>query len=60
MTAKDLIARLTPTALAEVIASIEISDNLDRDERETRDYARSALIANVGTTEADELMAAAR
>lgn len=56
----DLIARMTPTALAEMIASIEQAGNLDAAERGTVALLRAELEANVGEDEAAELLAAAR
>jgi hypothetical protein len=60
LTTKDLIDRMTPTALAETIASIEQAENLDRAEQGTVDLLTEVLAANVGDDEADELIAAAR
>ena len=60
LTTKDLIARMTPTALAETIASIEQAGNLDATEAATVDLLNEVLAANVGATEAAELIAAAR
>lgn len=48
LTARDLISRMTPNALAETIASIENFGNLDVDERATVELLRSVLAANVG------------
>ena len=52
LTTRDLIARMTPTALAEVIASVEQGGNLDADERETAACLRAVLAVNVGDLEA--------
>jgi hypothetical protein len=50
---------MTPTALAEVIASIGQVNLTDR-EAMTVDMLWGALVANVGEDEASELLAAAR
>jgi len=55
----DLIARMTPTALAEMIASIEQAGNVDAVERRTVEALRAELVANVGEQEAEELVSAA-
>ena len=60
LTTRDLIARMTPTALAETIASIEQAENLDRAEQGTVDLLTEVLACNIGDDEADELIAAAR
>jgi hypothetical protein len=60
LTTKDLIERMTPTALAETIASIEGFGNLDAYEQGTVDLLSEVLAANVGDEEADEMIAAAR
>jgi hypothetical protein len=59
LTTLELIERITPTALAEVIASIGQVNLTDR-EAETVDMLWGALVANVGEEEASELLAAAR
>jgi hypothetical protein len=59
LTTLELIERMTPTALAEVIASIG-QVNLTDSEAVTVDMMWSALVANVGEDEASELLAAAR
>jgi hypothetical protein len=59
LTATDLIARLTPTALAEAIASIQQADNLDATEQNTVAYLRDVLTFNVGEDEAGALVEAA-
>ena len=60
LTTKDLIARMTPTALAETIASLEQFGNLDGAELATVDLLRETLAANVGYEEAVVLIDAAR
>ena len=60
LTTNDLIARMTPTALAECYTSIEQAGNLDAAERATMALIVETLAANVGDEEADELIAAAR
>ena len=57
---RDLIDRMTPTALAETIAAIEQFGNLDAAERATVALLMDVLTANVGDEEAAELIAAAR
>jgi hypothetical protein len=59
LTTIELIERMTPTALAEVIASIGQVNLTDR-EAMTVDMLWGALVANVGEDEAAELLAAAR
>jgi hypothetical protein len=56
----SLIARMTPTALAEMIASLEQSGNIDSVEQATIDAMRDELASNVGDDEAAELIAAAK
>ena len=62
LTTTELIERMTPTALAEAIASIEQSadGNCNVDELDTTIALYEALANNVGIEEADELLAAAR
>ena len=57
---RDLIDRMTPTALAETIVSIEQAGNLDRTEQATVDLLIEVLAANVGPVEAAKMIAAAR
>lgn len=57
--AHDLLARLTPTALAEVIASLEMADNLDAAERQVVTDATNLMVAIVGEKEARDLINAA-
>lgn len=57
LTTRDLIARMTPTALAETIASVDQAGNLDADERETIACLRKVLVANVGDLEAKAMIA---
>jgi hypothetical protein len=59
LSTSDLIARMTPTALAEMIASIEQAGNVDAVERRTVEALRAELVANVGEQEAEELVSAA-
>lgn len=59
LTAQDLIARMTPIALAEMLASFEMIGNLDEAERRTAKLMRDALVANVGDEVADEMIAKA-
>lgn len=56
MTADDLLARLTPTALAEVIASVEQAGNLDAAERQVVTEATNLIVAIVGEKEARDLI----
>ena len=56
LTAQDLIARMTPIALAEMLASFEMIGNLDEAERQTAKLMRDALVANVGDAVADEMI----
>jgi len=58
-TVHDLLARLTPTALAEVIASLEMADNLDAAERQVITDATNLMVAIVGENEARDLIKAA-
>ena len=60
LTTNELIARMTPTALAETIASLEQYGNHDAAERETVAVLRETLVVNVGDVEAAELIVAAR
>ena len=60
LTTNGLIARMTPTALAETIAILEQYGNHDAAEREIMAVLRETLVANVGDEEAAELIAAAR
>ena len=55
----DLIARMSPTALAETIASIEQAANLNAAEKMTVMALTEALINNVGEQEAWEMLAVA-
>jgi hypothetical protein len=56
LTAKDLIARMTPIAMAEMLASFEIIGNLDEAERRTAKLIQDALVANVGDDVAKEMI----
>jgi len=60
LSTSDLIARMTPTALAEMIASIEQAGNVDAVERRTVEALRDQLEGIVGDDEAAELLAAAK
>jgi hypothetical protein len=64
LSTRRLIARMTPTALAETIASIEqcesVSGYLDLAERDTIACMRKVLANNVGDEEAAKLIEAAR
>jgi len=60
LTTLELIERMTPTALAEVIESVKQSDFTGVDELETIELMWGVLVANVGEDEASELLAAAR
>ena len=60
LTTRDLIGRMTPTALAETIASLEQYGNADAAERATLILLAETLDANVGPVEAAEMIAAAR
>jgi hypothetical protein len=51
---------MTPTALAETIASMEQAGNLDLAERDTIECMRRTLANNVGDVEAAKLIEAAR
>ena len=55
----DLIARMSPTALAETIASIEQAANLNAAEKMTVMALTEALINNVGKQEAWDMLAVA-
>jgi len=59
LSTRSLIARMTPTALAETIASLE-QCNLDLAERDTIACMRKVLANNVGDEEAAKLIDAAR
>jgi hypothetical protein len=59
LTARDLIARMTPTALAEMIVTIEQAGNLDAAEKQTAAAMRQALVANVGERKAEKMIATA-
>jgi hypothetical protein len=59
LSTRELIARMTPTALAETIASIEDHADLDAAEMATLIVLETALVANVGEVEAAELVAKA-
>ena len=59
MTAHDLLARLTPTALAEVVASVEQAGNLDTAERQIVTDATNLMVAIVGEKETGDLIKAA-
>ena len=54
---RDLIARMTPTALAETIASVKQAGNLDAAELETVAYLCEVLECNVGDLEARAMIA---
>ena len=56
LTTQDLIARMTPIALAEMLASFEMVGNLDDVERRTAKLMRDALVANVGDAVAEEMI----
>jgi hypothetical protein len=64
LSTRRLIARMSSTALAETIASIEqcesLSGYLDLDERDTIDCMRRVLASNIGDDEAAKLIDAAR
>jgi len=60
LSTRILISRMTPTALAETIASLEQGTNLDRYERDTIECLRRTLNHNVGLVEAAKLIDAAR
>ena len=60
LTTKELICRMTPTSLAETIASLEQFGNLDAPERATVALLQQVLEANCGRDEAEKLIAAAR
>ncbi len=60
LTTTELIERMTPTALAEVIASVQQSEVNGVDALETIETMWGALVANVGEDEAAELLAAAQ
>jgi len=60
LSTRILIARMTPTALAETIASLEQGTNLDCYYRDTINYMRRTLAHNVGLVEAAKLIDAAR
>ena len=59
LSTRELIARLTPTALAEVIVSLDQFGPLDLATKETLVVLRDVLVANVGEEEAEELFVAA-
>ena len=60
LTTAELIERMTPTALAEIVASIQQADSLDAAEMNTVALLFDALAANVGEAEAYKLIEAAR
>jgi hypothetical protein len=60
LTTAELIERMTPTALAEMIASIQQAESLDAVETNTLGLLFDALEVNVGRAEARELIEAAR
>jgi hypothetical protein len=64
LSTRRLIARMSPAALAETIASIEqcesVSGYLDCYERDTIECLRRTLAHNVGLVEAAKLIEAAR
>ena len=64
LSTRSLISRMSPTALAETIASIERcefdSGYLDLAERDTIECLRRVLANNVGDDEAAKLIDAAR
>jgi len=60
LTTAELIERMTPTALAEMIASIQQAASLNAAEMNTVGLLFDALEANVGEAEARELIEAAR
>jgi len=59
LSTRSLIARMSPTALAETIASLEQCE-LDSAERDTIECMRRVLANNVGDVEAAKLIEAAR
>ena len=59
-TTAELIERMTPTALAEMIASIKHSERFAATEINTVALLFDALAANVGEAEAYKLIEAAR
>ena len=60
LSTRDLIARMAPTALAEMIASVGQAGNLDAVETQTVVELHLALSAIVGCAEAARLVTAAR
>lgn len=56
MAVHDLLARLTPTALAEVVASVKQAGNLDAAERQVVTDATNLIVAIVGEKEARDLI----
>ena len=58
LTTNELIARMTPTALAETIHALSQMGNLNHNESATVQALQTALWANVGEYEAAELIAA--
>jgi hypothetical protein len=60
LTTKDLIGRMTPLTLASLLADLSQYGNHDARERETAAVALNVLEANVGHTEAEQMIAAAR
>ena len=58
MTAKDLIARMSPTTLAGLIVDLDDFGRNDAAELEVMDLARRALACNVGDDEAAEMVLA--
>ena len=57
LTTTELIERMTPTALAETIASIQQGSFSGVDEIETIALMWGVLVANVGENEAEGLLA---
>jgi hypothetical protein len=53
LSTRELISRLTPTALAGVIASLDLFGPSDQATKETLICLRDVLVANVGEEEAD-------
>jgi len=56
LTTTDLIERMPPTVLAEMIVAIECAGNCDMDELETSNAMRTALVNNVGEDDAYEMI----
>jgi len=59
LSTRDLIARMTPTALAETIASIDDRDTFSAEELATMIALETELVANVGEVDAVGMVAEA-